>query len=118
MNKKVNLIFSGLTAMFFLVLVSCGGGSSDNPIVGKWKVVKAEGTAASLNEGQEYVFKDDGKAVASNTDYTYTYANDTLKMDYQGAGSIIITWVCIIEGAKMTLDNASNTKQTLWLEKR
>lgn len=127
MNKKVNVFFTALVALTVVFLVSCGGGkskekgestSNDGPIVGKWEVTKAEGVAASANKGQVYAFSGDGSAKVSYSDYTYTLEGDTLKMDYEGAGQIVLVWVCKIDGNKMTLDNATDAEQKLWLNKK
>lgn len=126
MNKKVNLLLTSFTALVVLFLVSCGGksegksetASNDGPLVGDWTVVKAEGIAAEANKGQVYEFKGDGSAKVSYSDYTYTLEKDTLKMDYEGQGQIVLVWKCTIDGNKLTLDNATDADQTLWLEKK
>ncbi len=119
--NKTNVIFSVFVAGIFMLLTSCGGGSSsDNPIVGSWKIVKAEGVGASASQGMEYTFKDEGKAIAGSgmmeSEYTYTVSNDTLSMDYQGLGTIVLVWTFTIDGDKMTMKNTT-ADQEFWLEK-
>lgn len=120
--SKSKLIFTALIIAFASFFTSCGGSSSkDNPIIGSWTITKAEGAAAASNQGVNYIFNDDGKATVGSgimkSEYTYTITGDTLKMDYQGQGSIVLTWIYKIEGNKMTLDNASDAEQKFWLEK-
>ena len=119
--KKTKLFLTVFVASMFMLLTSCGGGSSsnnpsDNSIVGSWKIVKAEGTSASMNEGVIYEFNDDGSAKTGPTPYKYTTSSDTLVMDYNGEGSIVLTWVFSIDGNKMTMENTSSD-QKFWLEK-
>jgi len=120
--KKQNLLFAVIVAMFF-VFTSCGEGesSSDNPIAGKWKIVNAEGTAASLNLGMIYEFIDDGNATVGSgimaSKYTYTTKNDTLTMNYNGGSDIVLTWIYKIDGNKMTMENATDASQKFELEK-
>ncbi len=123
--NKLNVLFSTLTAVLIMLSTACGGGgessSSDNPIVGEWKVVKAEGAAASSNEGMEYVFEDDGKAKVGSgvmsTEYTYTTEGDLLTMNYQGGDKIVLTWKFKIDGNKMTMENTTDESQKFELEK-
>lgn len=120
--RKTNALLTLLAFTLALFFTSCGGSSSkDNPIVGTWTITKAEGMAAASNQGVKYVFKDDGKATVGSgmmqSEYTYTISGDTLKMDFQGAGNIVLTWIYKIDGNKMTLDNASDADQKFWLEK-
>ena len=115
--KKTKLFLTVFVASVFMLLTSCGGGSSsDNPIVGSWKIVKAEGTSASMNEGMIYEFNTDGSAKTGPTNYKYTTSSDTLVMDYNGEGSIVLTWVFSIDGDKMTMEN-TGSDQKFWLEK-
>ena len=126
--KKTNIVLTILTIAIFLLLVACGGGGentskdgdnkTDSPIVGKWKVVKAEGMSASSNMGMVYEFMSDGKAKISSGEYEYSFSGDTLKMDYEGAGTIVLTWIYEIEGDNLMLDNASDADQQLWFEKQ
>ncbi len=120
--KKQNLLFTVIVAMF-LVFTSCGEGeaSSGNSIIGKWKIINAEGTAASLNVGMVYEFNDDGNATVGSgimaSKYTYTAKNDTLTMNYDGGSDIILTWIYKIDGNKMTMENATDASQKFELEK-
>ena len=115
--KKTKLFLTVFVASMFMLLTSCGGGSSDgNSIEGTWKIVKAEGSSASMNQGMEYVFNSDGSATTGSTPYKYTTSNDTLVMDYNGEGSIVLTWVFSIDGDKMTMENTTSD-QKFWLEK-
>ncbi len=121
--KKYNLLFTVFALTLFIFATSCGGGtsSSDNPIVGKWKIVKAEGTAASLNEGIIYEFKDDGNATVGSgimaSKYTYTTEGNTLTMNYNGGTDIVLSWKFKIDGNKMTMKNTTDVSQKFELEK-
>ena len=123
--KKVNLVLTIMVAAIFILTTSCGGNgdgdtssSSNNPLVGEWTIVKATGMSADLNQGKKYTFDSDGNVNAAGGEYKYSMSNDTLSMDFGGQGQIILTWVVAHDGDnKMTLDNASDADQKLWLEK-
>lgn len=125
--KKLNLVFYSVivTMIFFTVSCKDGGNSnqvnsnSSNDIVGKWEIVKAEGDMADLNKGQIYEFSDDGTAnISGITNYDYKIIGDTLIMDYEGQGEIVLKWIIELNGDNMTLDNASDAHQTFWFERK
>ena len=87
MKKTINVLMAILVAF---TLFSCGGGAKDDPskapherLQGEWKIVKAEGTMASLNEGTTYIFEGENftmklgiietNATFTATDSTYAY---------------------------------------------
>ena len=115
--KKQNLLLPVLAVMLFMFASSCGveSSSSDKPIVGNWKIVKAEGTSASLNQGIVYTFNDDGSATvgsgAMTSKYTFTTEGDTLTMNYNGGTDIILTWTYKIDGNKMTMKNIGSDQK-------
>lgn len=122
--KNLNVIFKLFTVAIILTAMSCSSGSSessssDNPIVGTWTVVKAEGTAASANEGTKYAFSDDGKAKVGEglmaSECTYTIEGENLDIDF--SGGIVMKWKFKIDGNKMTMENATDATQKFWLEK-
>ena len=68
-------------AVVALSLYACGkkGAASGSPVVGTWKVVEASGTAADMNKGMVYDFKDSGELlVGGMTKFAWTVTNDTL----------------------------------------
>ncbi len=123
--KKLNLFLAVLTLSVIMFATSCKSGdnnsSDSNSIVGEWTITKAEGTAASSNQGMVYVFKNDGSAITKygtiETQYTYSTNGDTLAMNYNGGNDIILTWIYEINNNKMTMNNISDTSQKFELEK-
>ena len=119
MNNKIIVI---LTIFYITLLSACNNGniSLNNPLVGVWKITKAEGTAASANKGIQYNFKANGNVTTGSgvieSKYKYTINNDTLKMDYNGNGNIILQWIFTINENKMTLKSITSNQQ-FWLEK-
>jgi hypothetical protein len=75
MKKHLIVLSVILAATCF---VACGGGGS--PLVGKWKIVEAEGTAAEMNKGTVYEFTGGGKlsmeGMGMKTEFTYSVTND------------------------------------------
>lgn len=130
--KKSNILLTIFTVVIFLFATACGGSktnnnekgdetSNDSPIVGKWTIVKAEGSSASMNEGMVYLFNNDGTAKVGegglSSEYKYTFEDNKLSMDYNGEGKIVLEFSVKFEGdSKMTMDNISSD-QKFWLEK-
>lgn len=94
MKKLVNLFLSATIALAF---VSCGSGvdSSIPPaerIHGAWKIVKAEGSMAELNEGTVYKWAGNMMTTSKNdfdvtgeylaTDSTILWKAGTIEMNY------------------------------------
>lgn len=112
-----------MAILIVATFMSCGqkGGSSDNAgtpkekLDGKWKIVKAEGSMASLNEGTVYSFEENNKFtsklgiietkgdVTAKTDssfsvrfegmqndfnYDYHFTGNTLVIELQNSGQI------------------------------
>ncbi len=121
--KRIQISLSVFTVVIMLIFSACGSNESDSkkeshPIVGKWEIVKAEGEFADMNKGQIYEFLPDGKAKISYANYTYKFVGDTLFMDYEGAGKIIVKSIYKIDGDKMTLYNATDGNQKFFMERR
>lgn len=73
--KKLNVIFSVLSAVLIMFFASCGDGKTQNKeedndsntnntveatVIGSWIVVKGEGFAADGEVGSKYIFAEDG----------------------------------------------------------
>ena len=114
MRKFAFIIATIFTALLFTT--SCGGGS-DSGVIGKWKIVKAEGTMAELNKDMIYNFVDDKKLIMEKgfkNEGTYTISGDTLAGTF---GSVTIKSIIKIDGKKMTM-TIINSDQKFELEKQ
>jgi len=70
-----------------ILFMGCGSKKSDNPLVGEWKIVEAEGSMADLNKGVIYTFNDDGsmtiKGMGITTKAKYTQEGEKLKIVFE-----------------------------------
>ena len=94
--------------------------NADNAkIKGTWKVVKAEGKAASANEGKTYDFKDDGSATLNGVDYKgYSLGGTNLTMDLNGMEEMYDQWTVTFDGDKKVKLEKKEDDLKVWLEKQ
>ena len=94
--------------------------NADNAkIKGTWKVVKAEGKAASQNEGKTYDFKEDGSAVLNGVENKgYSLGGTTLTIDYNGMEEMYSQWTVTFDGDKKVKLEKKDDDLKVWLEKQ
>lgn len=86
-------------------------------ITGKWKVVKAEGKAASENKDKIYEFKADGSANLIGVEYkAYNLGGTNLTMDLNGMEEMYTKWTVSFESDKKI--SMKTDGLTAWLEKQ
>jgi hypothetical protein len=100
---KKRLFVTVLVLVFALSAVACKKKTGGHPIEGKWKIVSATGTLASINVGTLYIFKDDKTVLMKKgileTPGTYTIEGNTVTIKI---GSMKIKADFEISGNKMT----------------
>lgn len=126
--KKTNLFFFAI-ALMATIFVSCGqkGGSTENAgspqeqLTGEWKIIKAEGSMASLNEGTSYNFMDDNKfstklgiietkgTLSAKTDSTFSVMFEGMTSDF--------VYNYRFEGGKLIVE-LQNSGQIFTMEKQ
>lgn len=112
---KLTIIIAIIGGILFSM--SCGSGKDGNSVIGKWKIVKAEGTMADMNKDMIYNFVDDKKLIMEKgfkNEGTYVISGDTLAGTF---GQVTIKSIIKIEGKKMKME-VLNSDQKFELEKQ
>ncbi len=123
--RQFKISFSVLTVVIVVVFSKCGNKNTanniaavENQIVGKWEITDGKGLGKKENLGYVYEFNKDKTAKINISNYVYHIKYDTLFMDYEGKGEIVLKWIYDIDEDNLILDNATELEQRFWLERK